>query len=73
MNETILIYNGEGAWLPGVPARDLTQTDVEACGRSVDELVDSGLYRSADRGAPAIDDPSHVKGEGENKRHRQSR
>jgi len=41
-----LIYIGDGAWLAGVPARDLTAADIEACGRSVEELIASGLYRT---------------------------
>lgn len=37
----VLIYVGgeHGAFIFGVPARDLTQADVEACGLSVDELL----------------------------------
>lgn len=41
-----LIYIGDGAWLTGVPTRDLTADDIEACGRSVEELIGSGLYRT---------------------------
>jgi len=41
-----LIYIGDGAWLAGVPARDLTAADIEACGRSADELIESGVYRA---------------------------
>lgn len=40
-----LIYIGDGMWLAGVPARDLTAADIEACGRSVEELIASGLYQ----------------------------
>lgn len=43
-DEVILIYTGDGAWLPGVPACDLTQEQIEACGRDVDELIASELY-----------------------------
>lgn len=43
-----LIYIGDGAWLAGVPARDLTAADIEACGRSADELIESGVYAAAE-------------------------
>ncbi len=56
MDETVLTYSGDGAWLPGVPKRDLTQADVETCGRSVAELVASGLYRSAARSESAVNE-----------------
>lgn len=39
----VLIYVGgrseHGAFIFGVPARDLTQADIEACGLSADELL----------------------------------
>lgn len=43
----MLIYVGGGDWLWGVPARDLTADEVEATGRSSDELIESGLYETA--------------------------
>lgn len=61
MGETILTYANTGAWLPGVPARDLTQADVDTCGRSVAELVASGLYRSAARMESAVDEDASDK------------
>jgi len=51
--KVILVYNGEGHHIPGVPATDLTDVQVSAIARSVyyrDEdhvimsLVASGLY-----------------------------
>ncbi len=51
-----LIYIGDGAWLAGVPARNLTADDIKTCGRSADELIESGLYAaptSAIRGVDA--------------------
>jgi hypothetical protein len=38
-----LKYIGGGAWLPLVPARDLTEEEAKACG--VDYLLKSGLYQ----------------------------
>ena len=35
----ILRYIGDGAFVNGVPARDLTQTDIEQCGFSVEQLL----------------------------------
>jgi hypothetical protein len=44
MNEEIvLIYVGNGAFLPGIPARDLTKEEVREHGGIV-ELVKTGLY-----------------------------
>ena len=37
----------EGAFVVGVPQRDLTNADVEAIGASVHEAVATGLYRKA--------------------------
>ena len=42
----MLKYIGAGAYLPGIPARDLTADEVEAIGLTVAELVGSGLYES---------------------------
>lgn len=40
MSEIVLRYVGDGsAWVPGVPARDLTQADVEASGYTVEQLA----------------------------------
>lgn len=36
---TTLRYVGEGAFVNGVPARDLTQTDIEQSGLSVEQLL----------------------------------
>lgn len=40
----ILRYVSEGGWLPGVPARDLTETDIAELVMTSEELVASGLY-----------------------------
>lgn len=40
---TKLVYIGEGAFIPGVPARDLTGDEVELYG-GVEQLLESGLY-----------------------------
>ena len=45
MSEIVLAYVGGGAYLPGVPACDLTQAMLDECGRTRDELLASGLYR----------------------------
>lgn len=42
----VLIYVG-GGWLPGVPARDLTASEVEQYG-GADYLISTGLYRAAE-------------------------
>lgn len=38
-----LIYVGEGTFAPGIPARDLTPAEVEACG-GVAIILATGLY-----------------------------
>lgn len=40
-----LIYVGDGSFLPGVPARDLTEDEAREHG-GVRELVKTGLYES---------------------------
>ena len=40
----VLRYVGKGAFLNGVPARDLTAMDIEERGLDVDALVKSPLY-----------------------------
>ena len=40
-----LEYVGQGAWLPGVPARDLAAEEVESLGLDARALVKSGLYK----------------------------
>lgn len=42
-NSKPLEYIGGGAWLPGVPARDLTADEAAQFDRQ--ELIKSGLYR----------------------------
>lgn len=39
-----LRYVGDGAALPGVPARDLTDDDLAAFALDADALVKTGLY-----------------------------
>ncbi len=39
----MLKYVGRGNYLPGVPARDLTDEEAEACGGRV-WLLETGLY-----------------------------
>ena len=39
-------YNGGGAFLPLIPARDLSEEEAKACG--VDYLLKSGLYQLAE-------------------------
>ena len=47
----ILEYIGDGsAWQTGVPTRDLTQADLDECGRSAAELVATGLYKEVTHG-----------------------
>lgn len=39
MDEIVLKYVGDGAFVNGVPARDLTQTDIEQSGHRVEQLL----------------------------------
>lgn len=48
---TKLIYIGNGAFLPGVPARDLSAKEADTLGR--ERLLASGLYRSETPAASA--------------------
>lgn len=41
-----LIYIGNGAWLPGVPTRDLNEEEVNFYG--INWLLESGLYKPAE-------------------------
>lgn len=41
----ILVYIGDGAFLPGVPARDLSKEDIRASNYNKIQLIKSGLYR----------------------------
>jgi hypothetical protein len=43
MIELIYIGKGKGT-LAGVPARDLTRAEIEASGKTIQELLASGLY-----------------------------
>lgn len=45
-----LVYCGAGAYLAGVPGRDLSAAEVAVSGYSRAALLDSGLYKAA---APA--------------------
>lgn len=44
----VLRYVGN-AFLPGVPARDLTEADIAAYGLSSEALISSGLYEAANK------------------------
>jgi hypothetical protein len=50
----MLIYVGDGAWLPGIPARDLTEAEVEEAGGAA-FLLASRLYVQAGQ-APVGDE-----------------
>ena len=47
----VLIYIGRGAYLPGVPARDLNEADLreiaDRLGYSKEQLIGTLLYRAA--------------------------
>lgn len=47
-------YVGKGAWLVGVPARDLNASEVKKYG--VSKLIESGLYAEIKR-KPKADQP----------------
>ena len=52
-----LNYVGDGSWLPGVPARNLSAAEVEEHG-GVEVLLRSGLYALV-TGQPAIPEPPY--------------
>ena len=41
----MLKYIGDGSFIPGIPARDLTAAEVKLYGKQ--KLIDSGLYTEA--------------------------
>lgn len=43
-----LIYIGNGAFFPGVPARDLTDADITERELNEADLLKSGLYKKVD-------------------------
>lgn len=43
-NKAVLRYVGRGAWLPDVPARDLTEADLTERKLDVKTLAKTGLY-----------------------------
>ncbi len=57
----MLRYIGKGAWIPGIPARDLTAEEAENYAkhyefqgkRGVDGLIASGLYERMTDSKPA--------------------
>ena len=46
----VLRYTGNGAYFPGFPACDLTETDIAASGHSIDALLNLGIFERV--GAP---------------------
>lgn len=48
-----LTYIGGGDWVPGVPARDLSDAEIAALGLDEAELAASKLYESAKKPKPA--------------------
>lgn len=48
-------YVGKGAWLVGVPARDLNASEVKKYG--VSKLIESGLYAEIKR-KPKVEEPA---------------
>lgn len=50
--KTFMKYIGGGAFLPLVPARDLTEEEANACG--VDYLLKSGLYQLVEKPAEKV-------------------
>ena len=53
-----LRYVGDGRWIRGVPARDLTAD--EAARFDTDALMASGLYRTAEGRAASVDNRSRA-------------
>jgi len=47
-----LIYIGDGAWLPEIPARDLTIEEIEKL--DISRLLASGLYEEPEQKVEAI-------------------
>jgi hypothetical protein len=49
----VLIYVGDhtvGEYLSDVPPRDLSQNEIEACGYSVEKLIETGFYATPAEG-----------------------
>ena len=46
--EIVLRYIGNGSFIPGIPARDLTRDDLEHLETDVTVLLASGLYTKAE-------------------------
>ena len=64
----VLQYIGNGRWMPGVPKRDLTQKDIDQRNLTVDDLIESGLYKKAKtRKKPAPSEDKLQTGGAENK------
>lgn len=48
-----LTYVGDGRFLPGIPATDLSEDDIKALGVKANDLLASGLYEEAKPAKPA--------------------
>lgn len=44
LSDKKLLYVGDGSWLPGVPARDLSADEIDILPFSRGDLLKSGLY-----------------------------
>lgn len=53
--DIVLRYVGNGAFIPGVPARDLTRADLEHLEIDVTHLLASKLYAKVDNKKRAAD------------------
>ena len=51
----MLVYVGKGTFLPGIPARDLSEDEIKKGGWDVKKLVRSGLYAFKAR-RPKVED-----------------
>jgi len=56
--EIILEYVGGGAFIAGVPARNLTAEDLEGLGWSEDRLTATELYQIVEQDEPEEDEPA---------------
>jgi hypothetical protein len=61
----MLRYVGAGAFLMGVPARDLDDDEIAAAGWSRADLVASGLYEDVSTETPSALTPGPERGEGQ--------
>lgn len=53
----VYVYIGAGEYMIGIPARDMTQTDIDGLGLTAEGLIATGLYKAADEPIAVMADP----------------